>query len=500
MTDDFQLFQDQGGGDPVDADVALITAYLARELSLVQIVAVEDRLAKDKAFRDKVRPIIDAWTMPVPLPAVVTPALSRDEVEAGWQRYVGEHAELDAHDGPRLLVEGQHPNRRKISMTRIAAGIAAITLPIITLAQVAVYAAKHPDAPGHSVAKQMVDPFVDPPAAPLPVKPEVPEKPLQSPVDVRVGRQLENREPAVQRAADVQVPAAETPKPVPTEVATIPVYVANPDRAKIAGLANKYLPQVVRGDTNASYIVMVMDAADNYVWGTFGAGSLQIAIGSDKRTNADRTAFNRENSLEYTGIMPGARGGGGGVAGGFIGAAGGGGGGGRARGGAGGGGFGAVSIDSSTRLVRADTTVARLSDSLRQLVSAIRMRDTAVATARVGAGARSGGGGGGGGFGGAAAAGGSPARIVGEGTFYGGADSSGVYTIGFGRFVNGQSVDLNQAAGLQEPGGGESGIQGLKAASLSMGETYLFAPGQLAQRPLRIVVVHLAPGTAWKGR
>ena len=38
MTDDFQLFQDQASGD--DADIALVTAYLARELSVVQIVAV----------------------------------------------------------------------------------------------------------------------------------------------------------------------------------------------------------------------------------------------------------------------------------------------------------------------------------------------------------------------------------------------------------------------------------------------------------------------------
>jgi hypothetical protein len=484
MTDDFQLFQDQGGGDPVDADVALITAYLARELSLVQIVAVEDRLAKDKAFRDKVRPIIDAWTMPVPLSPVVTPALSRDEVEAGWQRYVGEHAELDAHDGPRLLVEGQHPKRRKISMTRIAAGIAAITLPIITLAQVAVYAAKHPDAPGHSVAKQMVAPFVEPPPAPEPRKPE---PPLKSPVDVRVGRQLDNPKPAVQRAGEVKVPAAETPTPAAAPlVAAIPAYVANPDRAKIAGLANKYLPQVVRGDTNASYIVMVMDAADNYAWSTFGNGSLQIAIGGDKRTIADRSASNRENALEYSGFTSGgsvALGAGGGSRGG----------GGVAAGAIAGGGGGAV-MRARPGGGFADTAVVRRSDSTNT-VTVLGVGDTAsrseATLTRSRAVPIAGGGGGGGVASGA---------MVARGSFYGAADSSGVYTVGLSRFINGQLVDLNQAAGLQEPGRGESGIQGLKATSLTMGETYLFGPGQLAQRPLRIVVVHLAPGTAWKGR
>src|SRR5690349_21590021 len=135
MTDDFQLF-DQSSDDPVDADIALITAYLARELSPVQIVAVEERLASDAAFRKKVGPILDAWVLPPALGAVHAGQgpLSRDEVETGWARYVGEHAELDAHEGPRLVVDGAQRKQRKVSMTRIAAGIAAITLPMLALA------------------------------------------------------------------------------------------------------------------------------------------------------------------------------------------------------------------------------------------------------------------------------------------------------------------------------------------------------------------------------
>src|SRR5262245_57324162 len=125
MTDDFQLFQDQGGGDPVDADIALITAYLARELSLVQIVAVEDRLANDKAFREKVRPILEAWALPASVEAVHGGArpLAHDEVEAGWKRYVGGQGDLEARESPRLVVGVEQPKRRKIAMTRIAAGI-----------------------------------------------------------------------------------------------------------------------------------------------------------------------------------------------------------------------------------------------------------------------------------------------------------------------------------------------------------------------------------------
>jgi hypothetical protein len=458
--DDFQLFQDQSGDDPVDADIALITAYLARELSPVQVVAVEERLATDAAFRRKVSPILGAWVLPARLDAV--PAgqwpLSRDEVDAGWTRYVGEHAELDAHEGPRLVVDGGQRKRRKISMTRIVAGVAAVVLPVFTLAQVAVYVSHHPKAPGHSVAKTIVAPFVEP----LPVAVQQKPKPLTAPVDVPVKRQLEKPHGSVQRAATVEVPPL------------VPVWNANPDRAKIAQLVRAHMPELVQGDTTASYIVMVMNAKDEYVWSTYGNGSLQLAIAGDRRTSDERQAAERANMIEYSGALPGGRGGFG------AGADGGGRVGGRARGGGGGAGF-----DSLV----ADTLIARLrarADSIQSVL--VRVDSTQkIATARIGGGAA------GGGFG----RGGGAVSI-----YYGMtvADSSGGYAIGMGRVVDGRFVDLNQAPGLQEPGKGESGIQGLSSASLTLGEQYFFAPGQLSPRPMRVFVVHLSPGASWKGR
>ena len=477
MTDDFQLFPDAPGDDAIDADIALITAYIARELSPVQIVAVEDRLAKDTAFLAKVRPILEAWALPTPLPAVHAGQgpLSRDEVEAGWTRYVGDHAELDAHEGPRLVVDGAQRKRRKISMTRIAAGIAAVALPAFVLAQVVVYASKHPSVPGHSVAKEMVAPFTEPP--PAPPAPDT-QKPVPAVVDVPVAKQLSTPKTTVQKAAPVQIPAAEIPQPAPV----IPVWAANPDRAKIAELANKHMPEVIRGDTAASYIVMVFDASDNYVWGTFGTGTLRLLIGGDQRTPQERNEFQRAHSIDYTGAMPGARGAGGGgrVGGGARG------GGGRPRGdsvmlfgrGARGGGGAALArggfVGDTGVTYRVDSARLRLNDSATQSVrTQLRSVDSLIDRfQQVVVSARSGG-----------------VSFA--------ADSSGGYTIGMMNFVRGTNDNTNTAAGLQLPGNGESGIQGLKATSLTMGEQYVFGSGQLMARPIRIFAIHLAPGTSW---
>ena len=495
MTDDFQLF-DQSSDDPVDADIALITAYLARELSPVQIVAVEERLASDAAFRTKVGPILDAWVLPPALSAVHAGQrpLSREEVEAGWARYVGEHAELDAHDAPRLVVEGAQRKRRKISMTRIAAGIAAITLPMFALAQVVVYAAKNPSAPGHSVAKEMVAPFVEPPVTPPVTQPD---KPLPTPVDVPVGRQLEKPAPIVQRAAPVQVPLPEpiTPARVPLNSPPTPGLSGspNPDRDLIIALTRQHMPEVVRGDTSVNYALIVLDAADKYVWSTYGQDALQLVIGGDSRTAAERSRFSMQNMAEYTGrvrdsvaattMRSGGRGAGARVSTGYISvdslsrtsraAAGGGGRGGRA--------MDVVTLDSvRTQRVTYDSVLTRR-DSVRRI--ALRSPDTirtATAGARVGGGGRA---------------------AVAYPTYSISLDS-GSYVAGFTArtAVGGVPVPLNTANGLQDPGRGESGIQGLKASSLTMAESYFFNGGQLAPTPLRILVVHLAPGTNWKGR
>jgi hypothetical protein len=73
----------------------------------------------------------------------------------------------------------------------------------------------------------------------------------------------------------------------------------------------------------------------------------------------------------------------------------------------------------------------------------------------------------------------------------------GSYRIGWGGTRSGTS---NDAAGLTSAGNGQSGIEGIPSTWLSMGESYVFAPGELAPQLLRIVVVHLTPGTSWKGR
>ena len=495
MTDDFQLFPDHTG-DPVDADIALITAYLAQELSPVQIVAVEDRLAKDEEFRNRVRPIIDAWVMPSRLgsPALAGGGpLDRNEVEAGWQRYVGAHAELDAHEGPRLVVEAGQPKRRKISMTRIAAGIAAITLPIVTLAQVAVYIAKRPDAPGHTVARAIVEPFNNP-TPPAAEPPNAPVTPTPSPVDVPVGRQLEKPAPEVQRSSQAKVPIGER-EVVASEPPT-------PDRAKISSLVTRHHENVARGDTIANYVVMVLDARGNYVWSTYGLGAAIVEISGDSRTLTERLEFLRLHGSEYTGNINGFRGGG-------TGGAVRGGGGGVGVGVGAGGGFGGGAVAGRVRSSASDT-----------LAITRRSPDSMSVVARPVGGVARAGGVGGGRFprqdtlraGAVITADSMTIRATGTGVR--GTPTTGIaigdmlpldsagtrYRLEFGFKRNFEYINVNEAPGLQQPGNGESGVQGLKSASVTLGESYQFSAGQLNRWGMRVFVLHLSPGSTWKGR
>ncbi len=50
---------------PVDPDIALITRWLAEELTPGEEAAVEERLEDDEAFFDKVAPLMRIWTMPM---------------------------------------------------------------------------------------------------------------------------------------------------------------------------------------------------------------------------------------------------------------------------------------------------------------------------------------------------------------------------------------------------------------------------------------------------
>ena len=77
---------------------------------------------------------------------------------------------------------------------------------------------------------------------------------------------------------------------------------------------------------------------------------------------------------------------------------------------------------------------------------------------------------------------------------------SGPYKVGSGFVRSGEIANANQGYGLQESGGGQSGIQGLLSSSVSLAESYVFPAGELAPRALRIMVVHLTPGTVWQGR
>jgi RNA polymerase sigma factor (sigma-70 family) len=164
MTDDFQLFPD-GSDDAGDADAALIMAYLARELSPVQVAAVEERLATDAAFRESVWPIVEAWFHPrafgagSPARRSVTPAI----VDAGWQRFLTEPGPAERGETATASLRfwrGQsaehNTGRRMPSMRRIAAVVALTVLPIVGCAQVVIYAANHVEVPGHAFARAIV--------------------------------------------------------------------------------------------------------------------------------------------------------------------------------------------------------------------------------------------------------------------------------------------------------------------------------------------------------
>src|SRR4051812_44542763 len=90
MKDDFLLFEPaDGSADAPSVEEALISAYLAHELSAVQIAAVEERLSNDPVFRATVQPILDLWAFER-VPRVGAPTLTAAHIEAGWMRFVEE--------------------------------------------------------------------------------------------------------------------------------------------------------------------------------------------------------------------------------------------------------------------------------------------------------------------------------------------------------------------------------------------------------------------------
>lgn len=389
------------------------------------------------------------------------------------------------------------PARRIATALGIAAGVVLTLLTGVVLGASASYAsAAEPDA----------------------ARPAFAMRPITNALTA-IGCGITKTEPQTPKVA--QAKPSEQPAPVvtvPPEATAAAVVLRSPDRAKIAALATQHQPHVVRGDTAAQYMVMVMDAADNYLWSTYGSGSLSIEIGGDTRTAEERMAFKREHIAEYQGTTAGL--------------------------------FpkviefergayakpGIKALDSAHSAPYWRLRDKTLHDTLfRAFLDTLNLRQRTGATGD--GGARGGGAGSARSGGGARGAGGIPDSIVakmherdgfwlrtGDSTFalyakamVGGRDigagrgglgifpdgvspsnaPDGSYKIGWGS-VN--SPPSERATGIVSAGNGQSGIEGLPSAWLSMGESYVFAPGELAPQMLRIVVVHLTPGTTWKGR
>jgi hypothetical protein len=414
MTDDFVLFPDAAGAGGIDADIALVTAFLAGELSPVQIMAVQDRLETDAAFRERAEPIIRAWTVPgARRPGVTRRARSRFLPIPAFAR-----------SATSLT------STRSRTMKRVAAIFAVGVLPMAAAAQFVAFAAAHPDAPGHGIARWIAAPFVNADAPPRPA--------LPMPSDAPVARSLALVLPdsTVARESATEQPQQQT----------------NPTRARVMELVRQHQQPVLQGDSS-NYVVMVVDSAGSYVWSTRGTGSYSIEATGDPRGRGARVSYVT----------------------------------------------GASNVDGVRLIYRAGDTVRMTTDYYVSLTSAQRLRsriDSALADSLV---RRR-----------PVAPRDSQGRIVlDSGRYivnYARADSvtarlrSG-YDSAFRRTAMARaSAVVNRAPGLRTAGGGESGIEGLRSASVERADAHRFEAGQLAPKPLDVLVVRLAPGTTWRGR
>jgi hypothetical protein len=229
---------------------------------------------------------------------------------------------------------------------------------------------------------------------------------------------------------------------------------------------------------------MVLDTAHRYVWGTHGSGALTIEVGGDSRSPRERREYASSHqgqfgsSVDWLDFPAGV--------------------------------FANVKperfvfrdslryrrFDSAGRYYfRADSLSGRIrlrvdsltGDSVRKvtwftrnnsdsLVSAYFRALTDTIVTRLGRGRGAGRGGGGGGA----------------------ADTVGAYTTGWGG--RGGQAGTNHAIGLRAAGSGESGIAGLPSANVASADVFAFRPNELASQGLRVMVVHLTPGTAWNRR
>jgi hypothetical protein len=97
----------------VDADIARITDYLSGALDIADELEIEDRLANDAAFLDKVQPVIDCWYLPTSFATAEERAIAQEirqrrdaegpseaELDAAWNRYVLKQAGHAAEQAP----------------------------------------------------------------------------------------------------------------------------------------------------------------------------------------------------------------------------------------------------------------------------------------------------------------------------------------------------------------------------------------------------------------
>jgi hypothetical protein len=253
MTDDFVLFPDAAGAGGFDDDIALVTAYLAGELSPVQILAVQDRLETDAAFRARVEPIIRAWIAP----GARRPGVAR-------------HARARLLPIPAFLrASSTTTSNRSRTMKRVAAVIAIGVLPMVAVAQYVAFAAEHPGTPGHGIARWI---FPQLPGATLPSS----SRPLIASGDAPLAQPLAH---VPQRTIEVTLESADQQQQQTT-----------PTRARVAELVRQHQPMALRRDS-ADYVVLVVDSGGAYVWSTRGLGAVSIEAAGEPRGRGARVMY-----------------------------------------------------------------------------------------------------------------------------------------------------------------------------------------------------------------
>jgi hypothetical protein len=428
----------------VDPDIGLIAAYLSRELTPIQIVAVQDRLASDAAFRGKAAPIMKAWLRPG----------SFSSAERGGIPVVAEPI--------ALAVEQSHPHRR-VTVQRIAALIALVVLPVLTFAQLALYRARHSAAPGPAGAQAIGSPLIED-------RPVVVAQPSQPPTIVEgpLGRtpHLLERMPASAGADSANSGTG---------------GARSSDKAAIAALVREQQPAVVRGEAVADYVVLALNASGQPVWSTHGRGGLMVQVGRGFRVEiAPRDSLGRPlpfgsivtntygppfapPRLMLDGVLVPL----------------------------------GVSLDSLMRLDIASVIVVRGASADSLLGEPVTGKNRVIAlftkgwrrTSYTGSSAQLITGG----RGNSDAVIGSTTGIV---MYVVGSQALDVITgsntlHGWLPSAVGSSGALNAGLGLQPSGSGRSGIIGLPSEFVTSTETYIFDRGELAPHALRVLVVHL---------